>query len=289
MDVLRLAHKKRLVVLADEVYQPNIYTANRPFVSFKKVLMEFQSSSQEQERAIASEVELASFHSISKGFTGKCGRRGGYFELTNFDSVVRAEIYKTPSISLCPPVQGQIGVDVMAKPLQKGELSYELWTSERESIMQTLRERSRKMQVAFSALPRMKCGEAHGSMYLFPEIDLPSKAIEAAVQAGRKPDEFCAFELLDATGICVIAESGFGKDPQEGRMLFRTTFLAKESDAFVKWFSKFQRHYCQVRRVSRPAHLWRPFALEEVLKLPLCIRLILVLVLFPLFSCSSLS
>lgn len=243
-DVLRLAHKKRLVVFADEVYQPNIYTSSRPFVSFKKVLLDFAQSSNPVDRAIAHEVELASFHSISKGFAGECGRRGGYFELTNFDRAVQAEVYKMASISLCPPVQGQIGVDIMVKPPQEGEPSYPLWTQEKETILNTLKSRSRKMQSAFDALPGMNCGEAQGSMYLFPEVALPPKALEAADAAGRKADEFYCFALLDAAGICVIPGSGFGKDPRpDGRMFFRTTFLAKESDAFVERFSRFHRDF----------------------------------------------
>lgn len=244
LDVLRLSHKKRLVVFADEVYQPNIYTSNRPFVSFKKVLCDLAASPSAADQAIAKEVELASFHSISKGFSGECGRRGGYFEMTNFDPVVEAQIYKMASIGLCPPVQGQIGVDIMVKPPQADEPSHALWVKERETIMDTLRTRSRKMQSAFHALPRMACGEAQGSMYLFPEVDLPAKAIAAAHAAGRKADEFYCFSLLDATGICVIPGSGFGKDPSAaGRMFFRTTFLAKESDAFVDRFSKFHRDF----------------------------------------------
>lgn len=29
------------------------------------------------------EVQLVSFHSVSKGYWGECGQRGGYFEMTN--------------------------------------------------------------------------------------------------------------------------------------------------------------------------------------------------------------
>ena len=32
---------------------------------------------------INKEVELVSFHTVSKGYWGECGQRGGYFELTN--------------------------------------------------------------------------------------------------------------------------------------------------------------------------------------------------------------
>jgi hypothetical protein len=35
-------------------------------------------------RPTSSALELISFHSVSKGFVGECGQRGGYFEMTNF-------------------------------------------------------------------------------------------------------------------------------------------------------------------------------------------------------------
>jgi aspartate/methionine/tyrosine aminotransferase len=34
-------------------------------------------------------LELISFHSVSKGMVGECGRRGGYFECTNIDPDVK--------------------------------------------------------------------------------------------------------------------------------------------------------------------------------------------------------
>ena len=50
-------------------------------------------------------------------------------------------------------------------------------------------------------------------MYLFPTINLPEKAVKAAEEAGKKPDEFYCLQLLDATGICVVPGSGFGQKP----------------------------------------------------------------------------
>ena len=39
-------------------------------------------------------VELASFHTVSKGVLGECGLRGGYVELTNFHPGTVDELYK---------------------------------------------------------------------------------------------------------------------------------------------------------------------------------------------------
>ncbi len=40
-----------------------------------------------------------------------------------------------------------------------------------------------------------------GAMYLFPQIRLSKKAIEAAKLAGKEPDAFYCIAMLDATGV----------------------------------------------------------------------------------------
>lgn len=57
--IIRFAHKHRLFILADEVYQDNIYDPNSAFHSFKKVMVEMGKP--------YSNMELVSFMSISKG------------------------------------------------------------------------------------------------------------------------------------------------------------------------------------------------------------------------------
>lgn len=58
-NVIRFAHKHHLFLLADEVYQGNIYDKNSAFHSFKKVMTEMGEP--------YSKMELVSFMSISKG------------------------------------------------------------------------------------------------------------------------------------------------------------------------------------------------------------------------------
>ena len=83
-ELVKLCEEYNLVLLADEVYQSNLHRGKEaPFTSFKKVV-----------RRMNSPVGLVSYHSISKGVTGECGRRGGYFELTNFPDEITALIYK---------------------------------------------------------------------------------------------------------------------------------------------------------------------------------------------------
>ena len=63
-SVLQFAYRHNLIVLADEVYQHNVYAPGRSFVSFKKVLHSLGGS-------ISKELQLASFMSCSKGFMGE--------------------------------------------------------------------------------------------------------------------------------------------------------------------------------------------------------------------------
>ncbi|GAA6043938.1 hypothetical protein JCM8097_000912 [Rhodosporidiobolus ruineniae] len=233
-EIIKLCYEERMVLFADEVYQDNVYHPNRPFVSFKKVLRELDP-------VYADNVELVSFHSISKGQTGECGRRGGYFELCNFSPEAEEQVYKLASIQLCPPVQGQIAVDIITTPPKEGDESYPLWRKEKDGIAETLKHRSQVLLEAFRELEGVSCNEAEGAMYLFPTITLPPKAIEAAKAAGQAPDAFYSLRLLEATGICVVPGSGFGQAP--GTWHFRTTFLAPGTEDYVRRLKKFHEDF----------------------------------------------
>ena len=65
-------------------------------------------------------------------------------------------------------------------------------------------------------------------MYAFPQIRLPARALAAAEAEGRKGDQFYSMELLKATGVVVVAGTGFKQ--VEGTLHFRTTFLPSEKD-----------------------------------------------------------
>ena len=229
--VIALAAEEHLVILADEVYQTNVYSGE--FHSFKKVLRNMQKASP----GVYDEVELVSFHSVSKGMVGECGHRGGYFELVGFDPEVQAQIYKLVSIFLCPPVIGQCLVGLMVNPPAPGSPSYELYQQEYNSIFEGLKLRSRALYEAFVRMEGVKCQDPLGAMYLFPTITLPTAAVKKAQEEGRRPDEFYCLKLLEATGICIIPGSGFGQ--REGEWHFRTTFLAPGVD----WVGRLEKFH----------------------------------------------
>jgi alanine transaminase len=216
--ILDFAAEKNLVVMADEVYQTNVFEGR--FYSFKQVLRQMQKDAPGK----YDHMELASLHSVSKGMVGECGHRGGYFELVGFDPEVEAQIYKFVSITLCAPVVGQCVVELMVNPPKEGEPSHALYKKEYDGIFNGLKERAHALHRAFEQMEGVECGPPQGSMYLFPTIKLPAKAAEAAAKDGRTADELYCLRMLEATGICVVPGSGFGQ--KEGTLHFRTTFLA---------------------------------------------------------------
>lgn len=236
--VIDFANEKDLLVMADEVYQTNVFVGK--FHSFKSVLRKMQ----QENPGKYDKVQLASLHSVSKGMVGECGHRGGYFELVGLDPEVEANVYKFVSIMLCAPVIGQCMVDLMVNPPRPGQPSFELYDKEYKGIFNGLQERATALHKAFDQMEGVHCAEPQGSMYLFPTITLSQKAVDAAKAEGRSADEFYAMQLLNATGICVIPGSGFGQ--AEGTLHFRTTFLAPGTEwvgSIVKFHKEFMDKY----------------------------------------------
>ncbi|CAL8583717.1 alanine transaminase, variant 2 [Xanthoria parietina] len=233
-NVLEFAAEEKLVVLADEVYQTNVFVGQ--FTSFKKGLRDLQK----EQPGKFDNLEVASLNSISKGMVGECGHRGGYFELTGFDPKVAEQIYKFVSIMLCAPVTGQCLLEMAVNPPKEGDPSYPLYKEEYDAIAKGLEDRANALYEQFKKMEGVECQSPQGSMYLFPTIHLPQKAIEAAKAENRLPDEFYCFRLLDATGICVVPGSGFGQ--KEGTLHFRTTFLAPGTE-WVGKITEFHRGF----------------------------------------------
>ena len=224
-----------IVLLADEVYQTNVYAENSEFVSAKKVALDCNLKN----------LQLVSFHSTSKGLVGECGRRGGYMELHHIDPYVQSQLYKLASAELCSGVVGQLMTSLMVKPPKKEDESYKLFKQENDNIYNGLKERAEKLVHGLNQIPGITCVPAEGAMYAFPTVQVTPKAIEAAKEQGTTPDNLYALSLLEMTGICVVPASGFGQ--KKGRVGFRTTFLHPETlkaiDLFAKHHEQFTKDY----------------------------------------------
>ena len=201
--VIRFAKAHDLAILADEVYQENVYLEGDRFVSFAKVLVELGEQ----------DVSLFSFHSCSKGFLGECGQRGGYMELRNIPADVVAQILKLQSVGLCANLTGQMTTYCMVCPPRPGQPSHPLYMQERDAILDELKRRAVLLAEGLNRIPGIQCNKVAGAMYCFPNLTLPE---------GRSDAEYC-MSLLEETGICVVPGSGFGQLP--GSFHFRTTIL----------------------------------------------------------------
>ncbi|KAK5889211.1 hypothetical protein CesoFtcFv8_015235 [Champsocephalus esox] len=215
-DVIRFAAKERLFLMADEVYQDNVYAEGCQFHSFKKVLFDMGPE-------YSDIVELASFHSTSKCYMGECGFRGGYMEIINLDEEVRAQLTKLVSVRLCPPVPGQALMDLVVNPPQIGEPSYDKFSKERSATLSVLAEKAKLTEQVLNTVKGISCNPVQGAMYSFPRISIPEKAIKEATDKGQQADMFYCMKLLEETGICLVPGSGFGQ--RDGTYHFRMTIL----------------------------------------------------------------
>uniref|UniRef100_U5ER68 alanine transaminase n=1 Tax=Corethrella appendiculata TaxID=1370023 RepID=U5ER68_9DIPT len=238
-EIIKFAHKEKLFIFADEVYQDNVYAKGSKFHSFKKVLTEMGEP--------YNKMEMASFMSCSKGYMGECGIRGGYAEVINMCPDVKAMLLKSISAQLCPSTIGQAAIDCVVNPPKKGEPSYEKFIKEKNAVLESLKVRAEMVAKTFNSIEGFSCNPVQGAMYAFPQIKLPKKAHEAAKKAGQPADVFYAFQLLEQTGICIVPGTGFGQKP--GTYHFRTTILPQPEklkemlELFRSFHVKFLKEY----------------------------------------------
>jgi len=226
---IRFAKKHQLTIIADEVYQDNIYLDGSKFVSFAKVLHQMNEK----------EVTLFSFHSVSKGYLGECGHRGGYMEYRNLPADVASELLKLQSVSLCSNVTGQLVTYLMVLPPPPNTPSYNTYMEEKNNILNSLQRKSKMLAQGLNKIEGISCNIVAGAMYAFPKITLPE---------GVSDFEYC-MTLLEQTGICVVPGSGFGQFP--GTAHFRTTILPpeEEMELVVEHFANFHYNFCNSKRV----------------------------------------
>jgi len=212
-EMISFAKDNDLVIIADEVYQENIYTGE--FISFAKALGHQR-------------VPLFSLHSISKGFYGECGHRGGYLEVRNPPPIAGADLnfvdllIKQASVSLCSNTAGQVLVYLMVSPPEKDSQPYEQFIQEKENTLKELHQKASLIRDAFEQMDGMECFGETGAMYLFPRLNkLPD---------GKTDFDYC-MALLEETGLCVVNGSGFGQ--KEGTHHLRIAFLPPK-DLLVK-------------------------------------------------------
>lgn len=259
--VVQFCADNHLVLLADEVYQENVYDEHSEFYSCKR-------AAHDTGLLKVNAVSIASFHSTSKGVYGECGRRGGYMELSGFNDDVVNQLYKLASASLCSSLDGQIMTSVMCRGPNRNDPSYESHEREKSEIYESLKRRANIVEKGLTSIPGISCQVPKGAMYCFPSItDMPAGAVEEAQRRGVSPDNLYALSLLRSTGIVVVPSDGFGDLPPSSssggeeqnnnnnnnrrRYGFRTTFLPSERD-MAESVEAMKRHHLEfVRRYSK--------------------------------------
>jgi alanine transaminase len=213
--VVKFCLRHDLLLLADEVYQENVYVDSFEFTSFHKLIHSMGDPYQD--------LNLISYHSASKGYTGECGLRGGYMHLHRITSDMQKQFLKLASTSLCSNVIGQIGLGLSVNPPKSSDASYSLFIKERELILSRLRNRAHRLVEGLNRIPGITCTKVQGAMYAFPKVALSDKAIEAGQCAEMAPDAYFCLRLLESTGIVTVPGSGFHQ--RVGTWHFRLTIL----------------------------------------------------------------
>ena len=205
MQVIDFAAENDLAIIADEVYQENLYGGE--FISFAKAIGDRR-------------IPLFSLHSVSKGYYGECGQRGGYLEVRNPPSINNSTLsfaellFKVASVNLCSNTIGQALVYLMVNPPQNGTDAFDKFLQEKQTILDDLYNKANIIKKSFKEMDGMECFGKIGALYLFPRINkLPSNSTDF---------DYC-MTLLEETGLCVVNGSGFGQKP--GTHHLRIAFL----------------------------------------------------------------
>jgi len=213
--VIHFAKKESLVILADEVYQDNIHTENKGFMSFRRLAHEMGTA-----------IEVFSFHSVSKGAVGEGGLRGGFVHCSNLRRDVRDQLRKIASISLCSNVIGQALVASAVTPPPLDGASRALFDQHMAEIKGRFQRKAKLVWQRLNAMDGISCQPLEGAIYAFPRVTIKGYIMKKAISFATPADEIYCTELLERTGVVTVPGSGFGQKP--GTFHFRITILPDE-------------------------------------------------------------
>ncbi|XP_074618205.1 alanine aminotransferase 2-like [Acropora palmata] len=238
-DIIKFCAQEKLVLFADEVYQETMYREDVTFHSCRKVVKDLGPEYHK--------FQLMSINSVSKGFYGECCLRGAYIELVGFSDKVKQQMLNVNTANLSPSIIGQAALSAMCNPPQPGDESYETFLKEKRIVLDSYRRKAEIVVSMLRTLEGVVCNEISGSLYAFPSIKLPRKAVEAAKRNNCTPDEFYCWQMLEETGITPIPGTHFGQ--KEGTHHFRFTILPSEEkialmfDRITKFHKEFMQKY----------------------------------------------
>lgn len=235
-EIIEFAYRRNLVILADEVYQENIYNQEKPFASFRKVTLESDTN-------IKNNLEVISFHSLSKGLCGECGLRGGYMDLLNINPGIVDSIRLLNNREM-PNLIGDMGIDLksgfIAREFASSHpLLTQLFDSQQKNNYDQLIQKAKLTKEILNSCENISSNPIEGAMYAFPQLILPKKFEAEAESQNLAPDLLYCLELLEQEGVCIVPGSGFGQ--VEGTHHFRSTILPSPSEKFYEILEKIKK------------------------------------------------
>lgn len=226
-EIAKFCYEKKMVLVADEVYQHNVYNEEMKFTSARKIVSELPEP--------YNQLAVFSLNSVSKGYLGECGLRGGYCDMLNIPLELKQSVLKLRQTEMCSNIVGQVAVNMLVDPPRHGRErsgTVEKFDLEKNKQLFELGVKADIMTEYLNKVPGISCQRVNGAMYAFCKIDLPSKYIELAKTKDMPADEMFAIELLDETGISTTSGSGFLQEP--GTYHLRLTNLVTPVEEFEK-------------------------------------------------------
>lgn len=224
-ELYKISHyisSKNIPIIADEVYQEN--DINKEFISFRNTFINLKLNS-----------PLFSLHSISKGFIGECGLRGGYINSLNLPIITKNALEKILSMRLSANSIGQLGVYCMTKLNKKYSVQKQISKKKKEYI-----NKLNYLYNELNLIPGVHCSFPQGAMYVFPKITIRPQFYEMAKKENKEPDFIWCREFLKQYGVCVVPGSGFGQ--KEKTFHFRMTILPEMED--LKYIINSLKMFC---------------------------------------------
>ena len=225
-EIIKFCYDNGMVILADEVYQINVYNFSKKFHSFRSVLSKMPYP--------YNKTCIFSFNSVSKGVFGECGMRGGYVDMANVPYEIVDLMKKLKVLEVCPNIMGQITTDCLVKPPSLNDSSKEtvdLYTKQCNDNFNNLKIKADILSEELNKIPRISCQNIDGALYAFPSIDIPEFRVKEAKEKGIQADMLFCLDLLDNTGIVAVPGSGFGQ--KDGTNHIRLTNLINPKEEMI--------------------------------------------------------
>jgi alanine-synthesizing transaminase len=208
-QLLEIAERHGLVVLADEVYGDLAYEGPVPSIG-----------------QLDPDAAIISFSSLSKAYLAPGWRTGwmGIGRTPRLDAVASA-IAKLADGRLCSTVPMQYAVAAALR----GDRSHQV------AFRAALKQRASITAQALGAIPGMSCVAPTAAFYAMPKVALPP---------GRTDEDY-VLALLRQTGVLCVYGSGFGMPPADGYM--RVVFLSSTDELreIYRLVAAFTRDYLQ--------------------------------------------